>query len=65
MPTYQFHCTNDRCAKSNDFESRVVPIAERDAQSCDICGDRMERLPAAPNFKVEGFNARNGYANDK
>jgi putative FmdB family regulatory protein len=28
---------------------------------CIQCGKMCERLPAAPNFAVKGYNARNGY----
>jgi putative FmdB family regulatory protein len=28
---------------------------------CPRCGDRMERVPCAPNFTVKGYNAHNSY----
>ena len=42
-----------------------VWIARRDDTiRCDKCLSLMEKRIAAPNFKVNGYNAKNGYSDD-
>ncbi|WP_166133188.1 FmdB family zinc ribbon protein [Nocardioides ochotonae] len=41
MPTYDY-----RCPDGHHFE-RLVPIADRDAQSCPACGAACARIPGA------------------
>lgn len=66
MPNYSYRCTN--CGRTC---VRNRPIAERDNPGVNcICApkpgqpiSKLERVPDAPSFKVNGFNAGNGYAN--
>lgn len=65
MPRYDYTCSagcdnirrdvwvsNFRAAQGQDVE--IGP--------CERCGAKMTRMPSAPNFKVNGFNAKNGYS---
>lgn len=47
MPTYDYAC--NRCSRK---EERVVPMVERDAQNCRVCGDPLTRLLSAPYGRV-------------
>ena len=50
MPTYDYQCRH--CMR---VEERVVPIAERHAQNCGVCGDPMTLvLERAPLSKFTG-----------
>lgn len=50
MPSYDYHCRT--CQR---VEERVVPIAERHAQNCTVCGDPMALvLTRAPIGKIAG-----------
>ena len=75
MPMFEYKC--DTCGRSED--RFFATLAERDAfdnevlvgRSCKPgaspknrkCTGRMRRQLSAPNFSVQGFNAKNGYAN--
>ena len=50
MPTYSYRCP----ARPDDLLERVVPIAERDEQYCEICGIRLVRGISSPIFKFAG-----------
>jgi putative FmdB family regulatory protein len=60
MPLYEYACSV--CMRevtlvhphAHTAEQRIVPVAERDAQTCDRCGTKLERLPAAPGFHLHG-----------
>lgn len=61
MPKHDYRCEGCGREKTDVWESnwssstgRKMPI------NCD-CGLEMEKVPAAPNFNVKGFNARNSY----
>jgi putative FmdB family regulatory protein len=49
MPTYELFCQS--CRRQLE---RVVPIARRDLQTCEVCGSPLSRLLAAPLFKISG-----------
>jgi predicted nucleic acid-binding Zn ribbon protein len=64
MPRYDFKCTS--CGK---IRQDVWVSNFRDALNtrimvspCDECGAWMEKLPCAPNFTINGYNAKNGYS---
>lgn len=67
MPTYEYICP--LCGRRGP---RAVSVAQRDQQLCmgvpasetylGVCRGTLERLPAAPNFTIKGFNAKNGYS---
>lgn len=60
MPRFDFKC--QRCDRiDEDVWVSVSPHAPNHHRKCPMCGDDMERLPAAPAFVVRGFNAANGY----
>lgn len=65
MPLYEYECT--------DCGTRVVrirSIAERDeTETCESCNRSdaygpglLMRVPSAPAFTIDGYNAANGYA---
>lgn len=56
MPLYDFHCNTCGC----DFEDFATPNTV--ASVCPFCqqGVAVKKFPA-PNFRVKGFNAKNGY----
>ncbi len=45
----------------NRFAAEHATTIKCDNPACRVAGS-MDRLPAAPGFKVEGFNAKNGYS---
>lgn len=61
MPFYDYQeCECNRRGNWDDLrfkESRLVPVAERDAQTCDRCGEKLRRLTSSPGFKVVGGNS--------
>jgi putative FmdB family regulatory protein len=59
MPAYDYHCP----ACKEDY-IRLVRWVDADDQVC-ACGRPLKRLASSPSFRVEGFNAKNGYSNRK
>lgn len=67
MPLYQYQCP--RCGQR---QQRLRPHAEAndlvecycisDAQLGDMRYVPMVRVPSAPHFVVNGYNAKNGYS---
>lgn len=62
MPKHDYRCgccgrTREDVWTSNfrDASNTRPPVV------CE-CGASMDRLPSAPNFQVNGFNAQNGYS---
>lgn len=63
--TWDFIC--DSCNQVRGF--MFINAAERELAEAEglvlcpeyDCGRVMRRLPSAPNFVVNGYNARNGY----
>ena len=47
MPTYRL-----RCRKCNQECEVFCSIAERNSQTCAVCGNRLERVFAAPGISV-------------
>jgi putative FmdB family regulatory protein len=60
MPRFDFTCRH--CGAT---EERIVPTRHEPTATCEACGGVMDKQPAAPNFTVRGFNAKNGYAGAK
>jgi len=73
MPWYTYKCADP----DHGVINLSCRIADRDRQVCPLqcgtatdfefgldhpCGEPLTRLPDAPNFAVQGFNARNGYS---
>lgn len=63
MYSYEHDCPDYLGAgETRVKESRLVPVAERDAQTCDVCNGRLARVPVVANFSIQGFSAKNGYS---
>lgn len=70
MPTWDFKCPRCNAVIEITFGSWAEMKAEADAGRIDCQGDcwaedvhvQLERQPAAGRFRIEGFNARNGYS---
>lgn len=65
MPVWPYTCAKCGQAVTMSFTSAAV----RDAQEATglmcsrmPCAGTLQRQPAAPNFAVHGFSARNGYS---
>lgn len=60
MPIYEYECL--RCGKVEDKLYTSVQKAENIAISlCSSCGGVTKKIISSPNFRVVGFNAKNGY----
>lgn len=60
MPIHEYECTS--CDFKKDVLFTSVSEAERALNiPCGRCGAFTKRNMSAPNFKVVGFNAKNGY----
>jgi putative FmdB family regulatory protein len=60
MPLYTLKCA--RCGKTVDrLYTSFKQLCLEPAARCPDDGSRLERVPSAPAFKVEGFNAANNY----
>jgi predicted nucleic acid-binding Zn ribbon protein len=61
MPTFDYQCPN--CGHTQECSIPLDELGFR-AIYCGMCSVRpqMDRLPAAPNFTIKGFNAKNGYS---
>lgn len=59
MPLFDFECPSCHAVRADVMvcraDSPVVPL-------CGLCNCPMRRMIAAPAFKIEGFNAKNGYS---
>lgn len=56
MPAYDYHCRF--CMRT---EERVVPIVERHAQNCTVCGDPMTLVLVRPPLgKIAGQAVQGG-----
>lgn len=62
MPRWDFKCPE--CQHIAELVYSNVQAADAAWVVCVECeGERpMERLPAAPNFDVQGYSAKNGYS---
>ncbi len=65
MPMYTYECPE--CGLAATLWEK---IARRDKVACHRCSlfhgkeMLMRRLPDAPNFSIQGYNAKNGYSNE-
>ena len=59
MPIYEFECWNCDHIEEKIFTFREAEV--RQTVLCSECGYECGRIMSAPNFKVVGFNAKNGY----
>lgn len=55
MPIADYKC--EKCGQVA-LDMCITPVPYR----CYNCGAVMVRLPSAPNFKVNGYSAKNGYS---
>lgn len=56
MPVYEYHC-----AACHWNAERIVPVDERDTQTCSMCGDPLGRLLSRPApFQVRGRVVQGG-----
>lgn len=58
MPRWDFSC--DTCHTTVELTFKTAEAAA--SATCPTCGRPLTRQPAAPNFTVHGYNARNGYS---
>jgi hypothetical protein len=58
---WDFKCP--KCGRVKELTFRSVEDADAAKYLCDkdFCKNVVVRQPSAPNFKVKGFNAANGY----
>lgn len=59
MPLYEYRCTNDRCQRITLYLETDCNHLER---NCEHCGAEAKRIISAPSFRVNGYNADNGYS---
>ena len=60
MPIYEYECAS--CDYTRDVLFTSIGEAERAINMpCEKCGAFIVRKMSAPNFRVTGFNAKNGY----
>lgn len=59
MPVYDFKC--DACGALITMFVHSWNDAVGQVHRCE-CGGQLVKQISAPNFKVEGFNAKNGYS---
>lgn len=60
MPLFDYICPACRAQRVDVLVPRHdTPV------TCGQCGYQMEKQPAAPSFKVQGFNAETGYASPR
>ena len=63
MPRFDFYC--HRCSRKwTDTWVSSYRDAQDAPRPCPDCGTHMEKLPAAPNFAIKGYNAANGYSSN-
>lgn len=64
MPIYEFVCSS--CGHKKEILIRKKSDMEGSHKlGCDKCKGLYERIISAPNFKVDGFSAKNGYSSTK
>ena len=65
MPRFDFKCANGHVREDvwvSMFRAAQKDFPEDFVDPCETCGLPMRKQPAAPNFRVGGFNAKNGYS---
>lgn len=59
MPRYDYLC---ECGRVHlDVTLTNWADVSGHHETCSHCGQEMKKMPAAPNFNVTGFNAKNHY----
>ncbi len=58
MPRYDFKC--NECGKVVEM---TVPLGWETVRC--LCGGVLHKQPAAPNFTITGYSAKNGYSNGR
>ena len=58
-------CQNIQELAFDNHNHMLAVLFQFGAPECERCGLVLRRLPAAPAFTVNGFNARNGYSGSK
>jgi predicted nucleic acid-binding Zn ribbon protein len=61
MPVFDIRCKNKLCQLVVEDQLLMHDYEIRD---CPICGQEMERLTGAANFRIRGFSEANGYSHD-
>lgn len=59
MPLYHLACSKEGC-DGPDIEV-VIPYKQASELKCTVCESAMKIVPSASAFKINGFNAANGY----
>jgi predicted nucleic acid-binding Zn ribbon protein len=62
MPRFDFQCLHPSCKMVRVNVYVATADAAKPHITCATCGALMEKLPSAPNFVVNGYNAKNGYS---
>lgn len=57
MPIYRIECNN--CGLVKEV---ICKFDELDDLLCEKCGSKIKQIPASVAFKIEGYNASNGYS---
>lgn len=63
MPRYDYRCDNCGTVREvtvSNWKDATDPLAGFMKSTCD-CGGILEKMPAAPNFSISGYSARNSY----
>lgn len=61
MPKFDFKCPSCSTVRSDVWVSNWTAATGRQMPINCECGKEMEKQPAAPNFTVSGYNAKNSY----
>ena len=59
MPIYEYECKN--CGNKEE----IISTQLLEEIKCEKCGCIMKLLISKTNFKVNGYNAKNGYGEKK
>jgi putative FmdB family regulatory protein len=60
MPIWTFRCRD--CGATTDLRFPTYDASVKNA-SCPHCYSQdVERIPSAPGFVINGYNAKNGYS---
>lgn len=59
MPQYNLMCENNKCDSS--IIEVVTSYLQAKSLKCLLCNNTMKIIPTNSNFRVNGYNASNGY----
>ena len=63
MPSWDYVCDHCGYNQVEHFSSAEWRDMQESELKCECCGERrLMRKPAAPNFQVNGYSAKNGYS---